>query len=1482
METKRILRIVVASPADVQGERDALPAIIEELNGGIAGDHGLLFELSSWETDGYPGLHPEGPQGLLDYILKIERCDILIGIFWKRFGTPTKKAASGTEHEILRAYEAWAANGRPHVMVYFNQKPFQPPKSKQDLEQWTRIFEFKERLSGKGLFWQYKGRSQFEKQVRSHLTKIVRSQPDHRRESEINSQTHPALEGQDLETGFLLPVSELEDIYLQHLWQTVRTVRVFGAAELQPLEKVFVELNVTVDYERPVVHVEWLGLMDAELRWRRDVFARDSERRPHDDKNISKTRRTIKPDDLLRETTKAVITGAPGSGKTTLIKYLALKTLNERRRLPVLLELKTVNQQAFTEVKADLVELLFQRAVAGLLGLDRVQELDALRKYFLERLKRGEVIIFLDGLDEVRGEKFFSALCKSVNAFERSAYRENSIIITTRPYALEARFEGLAEMEIASLNRQQVQAFLYHYYGDTQFVRELSQQLRRRRELTELARVPFLLGVMAEIYRHQGEIVGARLELYRQLVKRLVVTLDKEKSVERFIVDDPGGFDKREILKRLAYDRLFVDPVSKDIERLVFTDDEILGKARRCVQVGADDLVADLIATPLLREVGANTYAFAHLTLQEYLAAEALSEQSDCSRVFCQAVFNSTIAEMEVLPMVLGLVPDSTPLYRSLEGLPESLIFTNLRLRARGLAYAQIVEQPHLTELTDRLLHFMTEGNAQETPYLDSIFRSFSGAGSQFLEFVVGRIKSLLTSDNANIRWKSTKALGTLVDARAVYSLLTALRDPNIYVRRAAAEGLEKMDDIHAVEQLLGALKDSLPRVRWTAAKALGEIGDARAVEALLGALKSDDYDIRRAAAQSLERIGDNQALDRLLLVLRDDDFDMRRAAAEALGQLGSERSIGPLVTALGDKEERVRWAAARALEKIGGSHAVDGLLGLLEGSGEREHVIEVLGEIGDARAVEALLDLLLADSIDVRVRAVYALGKLGDVSAVDGLLAALKDHVQVRRAALRALLAIRDVRAVDKLLLALTDEDPSVRWAVAETLGEIGDKRAVGSLLRVLGDEAFEGRQIAAVALGKIADPSSVEGLLQGMEDHDTSVRRAAARALGNIGDSRAVGKLIGALETDEQSVRGVAARSLGKINDLSAITALLSALKDDEPWIRRIAGEVLEKIGDVRVLNEFLKALKDDHPEVRRVAAIVLGEIGHAGSVAGLLEVLRDDEQRVGWAVAEALGKIGDPRAIRSLLIALKSDDFQMRQIAAHSLGQIADARVVEGLVDALKDSESGVRMAATRALEKINDPRAVAGLLEALKDETRDVRKIAIAALGRRGVVMAADGLISALQDQEQEVRLLAVAALEKIANESLVDRLLSAMRHGRFADRLRLGLVIARIGGERSVQGLLEALQDVGFGVRLNAADALGKIADRQLANGLEAALLSESGFVREKAAEVVGYYVRDANVLKTLGHLAQSDVCADVRRVAREAHAKFQSKLEIFS
>jgi|ERR1035441_7671357 hypothetical protein len=94
-EGVQIHRLVVAPPSDVQAERDTIPSVVEELNKTVCADRGLRIEVIRWQTDTYPGFHPEGPQGLIDPILKIEDCDVLVGIFWKRFGSPRSAVTTG-------------------------------------------------------------------------------------------------------------------------------------------------------------------------------------------------------------------------------------------------------------------------------------------------------------------------------------------------------------------------------------------------------------------------------------------------------------------------------------------------------------------------------------------------------------------------------------------------------------------------------------------------------------------------------------------------------------------------------------------------------------------------------------------------------------------------------------------------------------------------------------------------------------------------------------------------------------------------------------------------------------------------------------------------------------------------------------------------------------------------------------------------------------------------------------------------------------------------------------------------------------------------------------------------------------------------------------------------------------------------------------------------------------------------------------------
>jgi len=99
--------------------------------------------------------------------------DIFIGILWKRMGTPTAVARSGTEEEFRRAYEIWQKNRKLPVLFYFCQHAFPPPRTKEEVEQLGKVVDFRAELSKKGLVADYPDHEAFADVIRPHLMLVL-------------------------------------------------------------------------------------------------------------------------------------------------------------------------------------------------------------------------------------------------------------------------------------------------------------------------------------------------------------------------------------------------------------------------------------------------------------------------------------------------------------------------------------------------------------------------------------------------------------------------------------------------------------------------------------------------------------------------------------------------------------------------------------------------------------------------------------------------------------------------------------------------------------------------------------------------------------------------------------------------------------------------------------------------------------------------------------------------------------------------------------------------------------------------------------------------------------------------------------------------------------------------------------------------------------------------------------------------------------
>jgi len=219
----------------------------------------------------------------------------------------------------------------------------------------------------------------------------------------------------------------------------------------------------------------------------------------------------------------------------------------------------------------------------------------------------------------------------------------------------------------------------------------------------------------------------------------------------------------------------------------------------------------------------------------------------------------------------------------------------------------------------------------------------------------VKALVNVLEDKNPQVRKKATETLVRIGGLRTVEPLIAALKHDNSNIRMEAAITLGKIGDSQAVKPLIAVLSDRNRGVREAAVEALVEIGSVHTIGPLIEALKDRDSDVREAAAEILGKTG-NPALEPLIVALWDGNWEVREEAAKALGRLRDSRAVNPLIAVLKYEDSGVRQKTAEDLDKITSPMAEPFIAPLTQNIRFRIEVIKALGQIGDERAIPALV----------------------------------------------------------------------------------------------------------------------------------------------------------------------------------------------------------------------------------------------------------------------------------------------------------------------------------------------------------------------------------------------------------------------------------------------------------------------------------------------------------------------------------------------
>ena len=515
-------------------------------------------------------------------------------------------------------------------------------------------------------------------------------------------------------------------------------------------------------------------------------------------------------------------------------------------------------------------------------------------------------------------------------------------------------------------------------------------------------------------------------------------------------------------------------------------------------------------------------------------------------------------------------------------------------------------------------------------------------------------------------------------------------------------------------------------------------------------AIQSADEEIRRSALFSLRNVAFHDAQDILFTAMGDESWRVRKEAVDCYVYFNPDlKSVEQLLNLLRNEDNAgLRNSAAEAVVRLGSLSAAP-LIELVQDADAdvRKFVIDVMGGIGDAVFVPALLNALNDPVVNVASAAAEQLGVIGNADAADHLMQAIlkRDEELFSFSALGALGSLSIPVPVPEALLKLADQD-ILRKAVYECLGNISDESACKLLLDGFSCRQKNCRSAAVKALYKIYMRSSklsqkkiydalqlvkvndiVAGLLELFDANDTILLESLFWVGAMSRDLRFIPLMIEAY-ADERSVDAaiLSLKSFGS----EAVHEIVSQYPSLDESGRSCLCVLIAECGYSGFDDVIKRALSDSSATVRKAAAMAVGKLGLATLIPNLISLIGDGETYEYMTVVAGLQSLA---MIDRSAISAAADQFYSSKLPHH-------------------------RKAAALLLASLGE----LGRLQLLiKDEDPLVRKVAISAIGAKRLETAASMLVFALTDEAPDVRIAVADALANLHDRSVLDDLENAL-------------------------------------------------------------------------------------------------------------------------
>ncbi|MFM9048235.1 MAG: NACHT domain-containing protein, partial [Cyanobium sp.] len=336
-----------------------------------------------------------------------------------------------------------------------------------------------------------------------------------------------------------------------------------------------------------------------------------------------------------------VILGDPGSGKSSLLRYLAVRWAqhSDTSHIPLLIELRQYIRSKQGDECKDFLDFVHR-------GSQWVGHLDQLE--LVSWLEQGKVILLLDGLDEIVDRPLRGMVIKQIHSFTQR-FSAITILITSRVHDYgsaiqELSHAGFFHYRLEDLDLGQIKDFLERWHEATYgpgiekyHKRErLLAAIGRSKAIQELAANPLLLTLMAILNRAQ-ELPRDRTHLYEKASEVLLHQWDVEAKLLHSLKlksypIEISFRDKRAMLRRVAF---AMQNSNKGLAGNVISHDALHACLKEFLQQVKEAPNAPSIADLMIEQLrernfvlcflGGDQYGFVHRTFLEYYCASEIT-----------------------------------------------------------------------------------------------------------------------------------------------------------------------------------------------------------------------------------------------------------------------------------------------------------------------------------------------------------------------------------------------------------------------------------------------------------------------------------------------------------------------------------------------------------------------------------------------------------------------------------------------------------------------------------------------------------------------------------------------------------------------------------------------------------------------------------------------------------------------------------------